>query len=88
MSRQMMQLQKGLFDWWEGRLYWKVVLRFFSLDSGALCVMNNGIMLMLLLCAVRLATQEQLKLPGQLSLELAVVHPGIPVYVVQEQSTT
>ena len=84
----MMQLQKGLFDWWEGRLRWKVVLRSSSLDSGALCVMNAGIMLMLLLCAVSLATREQLKLPGQLSLELEVDPPGIPVCVVQEQSTT
>ena len=88
MSRQMMQLQKGLLDWWEGRLRWKVVLRSISLDSGALCVMNAGIMLMLLFYAVSWATQEHLKLPGRLSLELAVDPPGIPVCGVQEQSRT
>ena len=82
MSHQMTQQQKGLFDWWEGRLRWKVVLRSFSLDSGALCVMNAGTMLMLLLCAMNWATQEQLKLPDQLPLELEVVPPGIPACVV------
>ena len=58
------------------------MLRSFSLASGALCVMNAGTMLMLLLCAVSWATQELLKLLGRLSLELEVVPPGIPVCVV------
>ena len=84
----MTQLQKGLFDWWEGILCWKVVLRSFSLGSGALCVITTGTSLMLLLCAASWATQEQFKLPDMLPLELEVVHPGITVCIVQGQSVT
>ena len=53
---------------------------------GALCVITTGILLMLLLCAVSWATQEQLKLLDMLPLELEVVHPGITVSTVQGQS--
>ncbi len=82
----MTQMQKALFDWWEGILCWKVVLRSFSLASGVLCVMTTGTYVMLQLCAVSWATLEQLKLPGLLSLDLEVVHPGITVCIVQGQS--
>ena len=53
---------------------------------GALCVITTGILLMLLLCAVSWATQEQLKLLDMLHLELEVVHPGITASTVQGQS--
>ena len=86
MKRQMIQQQKGLFDWWEGILHWKVVLRSFSLAIGAQCVITAGTLLMLLLCAVSWATYKQLKLLDMLPLELEVVHPGITVCIVQGQS--
>ena len=82
----MTQLLKGLFDWWEGILCWKVVLRFFSLAIGALCVITTGTLLTLQLCAVSWATQEQLKLLEVLPSELEAVHPGITVCLVQGQS--
>ena len=82
------QWQKGLFGWWEVILHWKVVLRSFTLASGALCVMNTGTWMMLWLCAVNWATYKQLKLPGRLSLELEVVLPGITDCIVQGQSAT
>ena len=62
------------------------MLRSFSLASGALCVITTGTSLMLQSCAVSWATQEQLKLPGRLPLELEVVHPGITGCIVQGQS--
>ena len=64
------------------------MLRSFSLASGGLCVITTGTSPTLQLCAVSWATLEQLKLPGQLSLELEVVHPGITVCTVQGQSVT
>ena len=88
MTRQTTQQKKGLFDWSKGILRWKVVLRSFSLASGALCVITTGTLQTLQLCAVSWATQEQLKLLDMLSLELEVVHPGITVCIVQGQSIT
>ena len=88
MSRQITQLEKGLFDWWEGILCWKVVWRSFSLAIGAQCVITTGTFLTLWSCAVSWATQEQLKLLDMLPLELEVVHPGITVCIVQGQSVT
>ena len=64
------------------------MLRCFSLAIGALCVITTGTSLMLQLCAVSWATQEQLKLLDMLPLELEVVHPGITVCIVQGQSVT
>ena len=62
------------------------MLRSFSLASGELCVMTGGTLLMQQLCAMSWATCEQLQLPGQLTLELEMVHPGIPMCTVEEQS--
>ena len=56
--------------------------------TGELCVITTGTLLTLQLCAASWATQEQLKLLDMLPLELAVVHPGIPVCIVQGQSAT
>ena len=77
-----------LFDWWEGILRWKVVLRSFSLAIGELSVITTGTSLMLQSCAISWATQEQLKLLDMLPLELEVVHPGITVCIVQGESVT
>ena len=43
---------------------------------------------MLQLCAISLVTSEQRELLDMLILELEVVHPGITVCIVQEQSIT
>ena len=88
MSHKVTQLKKGLFDWWEGILHWKVVLRCFSLAIGVLCVVITGTLLMLQLSAVSWATYKQLKLLDMLPLELEVVRPGITVCIVQGQSVT
>ena len=64
------------------------MLRSFSLASGALCVITAGTLLMLQLCAMSWVSQGQLKLPGQLSLELEVVPPGITMCIAQGQSVT
>ena len=53
---------------------------------GELCAITAGTLLMLLLCAVSWATQEQLKLLDMLPSELEVVRPGIMVFFVQGQS--
>ena len=62
------------------------MLRSFSLDIGALCVVTTGTLLMLQLCAVSWATQEQLKLLDMVPSELEVVRPGIMMFFVQGQS--
>ena len=88
MSHKITQLKKALFDWWEVILCWKVVLRSFSLAIGALCVITTGTLLMLQLCVVSWAIQEQLMLLDMLPSELEVVHPGITACIVQGQSVT
>ena len=62
------------------------MLRSFSLAIGELCVVTAGTYVMLQLCAVSWATQEQLELLEMQPLELEVVHPGITVCIVQGQS--
>ena len=62
------------------------MLRSSSLANGAHCAITAGTFMMLQLCAMSWAMQQQLKLPGRLSLELEVVPPGITVCIVQGQS--